>query len=230
MQGCTAKWSFLCHSVCGLTHNENFQKLITEKPSSSHCHYRQRGDRPADSLGSCREPGSDTLSHSPALIVQKMWFVPQLYFQGKVVFTVGGVPVTWIAPLSNRTGTFEYVCARVLAWQFPSVFVYISKQDIQNVTNCSNLHQCENQNFGTIVSHFSHNSVSQAFFSFSVITREGTSIYGCSSAHMILKKCPIFYPSCCLQADLTPETTKRKLQYPKYKIMSFHILYINYLK
>lgn len=90
--------------------NENFQKLITEKPSSSHCHYGGRGDRPADSLSSCGEHGSDTLSHSPALIVQKMWFVPQLHFLGKVVFTVGGVPVSWIALLFNHPGTLECVC------------------------------------------------------------------------------------------------------------------------
>lgn len=93
--------------------NENFQKLITEKPSSSHCHYGGRGDGPADSLGSCREQVSDTLSRSPALIVQKMWFVPQLHFLGKVVFTVGGVPVAWIALLFNHPGTLAFVCVLV---------------------------------------------------------------------------------------------------------------------
>lgn len=69
----------------------------------------KRGDGPADLLGSCWEQASDTLSHSPALIVQKMWFVPRLYFLGKVVFTVGGVPVAWIASLFNNP---ETLCVR----------------------------------------------------------------------------------------------------------------------
>lgn len=72
-----------------------------------------RGDGPADSLGSCREQGSDTLSHSPALIVQKMWFVPQPHFLGKVVFTVRGVPVAWIALLFSHPGTLSCMCAYV---------------------------------------------------------------------------------------------------------------------
>lgn len=101
--------------------NENFQKLITEKPSSSHCHYGGRGDGACSySLGSCREQVSDTLSHSPALIVQKMWFVPQLHFLGKVVFAVGGVTVAWIALLFNHPATLACVCVyvyvRVCVW------------------------------------------------------------------------------------------------------------------
>jgi len=96
--------------------NENFQKLITEKPSSSHCHYEGRGDGPADSQGSCREQGSDTLSRSSALIVQKMWFVPQLHVLEKVVFTVGGVPVAWIALLFNHPGILACVCAFVYVY------------------------------------------------------------------------------------------------------------------
>lgn len=101
------------HSLWPHSLNENFQKLITGKPSSSHCHYKGRGDGPADSLGSCREQGSDTLSHSPALIVQKMWFVPQPHFLGKVVFTVRGVPVAWIALLFSHPGTLSCMCAYV---------------------------------------------------------------------------------------------------------------------
>lgn len=77
----------------------------------------KRGDGPADLLGSRWEQASDTLSHSPALIVQKMWFVPRLYFLGKVVFTVGGVPVAWIASLFNNPETLcvhgAHVCVRV---------------------------------------------------------------------------------------------------------------------
>lgn len=103
--------------------NENFQKLITEKPSSSHCHYRGRRDGPADSLGSCREQGSDTLSRSPALIVQKMWFVPQLHFLGKVVFTVGGVPDAWIDVIFNHPGT--YACVGVCVCACAPLFVCV---------------------------------------------------------------------------------------------------------
>lgn len=120
--------------------NENFQKLITEKPSSSHCHYGGRGDGPADSLGSCREQVSDTLSRSLALIVQKMWFVPQLHFLGKVVFTVGGVPVAWIALLFNHPGTlvcmcvYVYMCACSLAcFQFVCVCLSVCLKSFAHI-------------------------------------------------------------------------------------------------
>lgn len=122
--------------------NENFQKLITEKPSSSHCHYGGRGDRPADSLSSRGEQGSDTLSRNPALIVQKMWFVPQLHFLGKVVFTAGGAPVAWIALLFNHPGTLACVCVFLLsvcvfarASSHLHIFClsFIGKQDFHNV-------------------------------------------------------------------------------------------------
>lgn len=53
--------------------------------------------------GSCGEQPSDTLSHSPALIVQKMWFVPPLYFPGKRGCSCGwvGALVAWAALLFN---------------------------------------------------------------------------------------------------------------------------------
>lgn len=45
VQGCRTKWSTRHRRVCVLLWlRENFQKLITEKPSSSHCYYRgERG-------------------------------------------------------------------------------------------------------------------------------------------------------------------------------------------
>lgn len=174
MQVCTAKWSFLCPSLWPNSHNENFQKLITEKPSSSHCHYRQRGDRPADSLGSCREPGSDTLSHSPALIVQKMWFVLQLHFLGKVVFTVGGVPVTWIALLFSHTGTFEYVCACVAVSKCVCQSLCISANRISR--KWLTVQICIRATIRTLSTcnywSFPHNSVSQTFLLLELKGRE----------------------------------------------------------
>lgn len=68
-----------------------------------------------------------TYSHSPALIVQKMWFVPWLFFLGKVVFAVGGVPAAWIASLFSSSQALSVracVCVcRVPALPAFSLFV-----------------------------------------------------------------------------------------------------------
>lgn len=64
-----------------------------------------------------REQPSDTLSLSPALIVQKMWFVPLLYFPGKRgVCKRARAPVAWTHLLFICT-VFVCVCVSQM-WFF----------------------------------------------------------------------------------------------------------------